>query len=289
MTTCRAPLRITFGGGGSDLNTGRGVCLAATIDKYVTVTVAPHWEPEYVLHYAQHERWDHADQIQHRILRAVLVGQHTKPGIQISSVADVPGGTGLGNSGAFTVALLHALHPGIPRPELARLACEYDIGQQDQWSATYGGMNVYDFMLGTIRPIHTPLPSDAFALYYTGQRHDAAEILTGPPKNLHAAQQQVAQMIAALEAGNLPEVGQQFNHQWEHKLNATPTRTHQHINQQIRHGLQNGAYGGKLVGAGDGGFILYAVSDITALNRVMKDLGLRRLPFRFTWDGARCV
>jgi D-glycero-alpha-D-manno-heptose-7-phosphate kinase len=289
VTTVRAPLRITFGGGGSDLTPGRGICIAATIDKYVTVTVAPHWEPEYVLHYAAYERWEHADQIQHRVLRGVLTGLGVLPGVQISSMSDVPGGTGLGNSGAFAVALIAALRPSISRPELAHLATQHDIGQQDQWSATYGGMNVYDFYQGTIRPIHTLLTERDFALYYTGLRHDAAEILTGPAKRRDVAEQQVAQMVAALTANDIHAVGQQFNYQWEAKLNAAPTTLHQTINQQLRAGLQSGAYGGKLVGAGDGGFLLFAVHDITSLNQQMRDLGLRRLPFKFTWEGSTCV
>jgi D-glycero-alpha-D-manno-heptose-7-phosphate kinase len=289
VTTVRAPLRITFGGGGSDLTPGRGICIAASINHYVTVTVSPHWDAEYVLHYAEHERWDHADQIGHRILRSVLTGMDVRPGVQISSMSDVPGGTGLGNSGAFTVALIHALQPDISRPHLAHLSTLHDIGQQDQWSATYGGFNIYDFKAGTIRPVHTTLTGDDFALYYTGLRHDAADILTGPAKNVPAARQQVAEMLAALECGDIAYVGQQFNYQWTVKLNAAPTVAHQTINQQIRHGLTHGAYGGKLVGAGDGGFLLFAVHDITSLNSAMRELGLRRLPFKFTWEGARCV
>ena len=289
MTTVRAPLRVTFGGGGSDLDVGQGVCLSATIDKYVTLTVAPHWEPEYVLHYAQSERWDHADQIQHRIFRSVLTGLRVQPGIQISSMSDVPGGTGLGNSGAFTVALIHALRPEISHPELAALACTYDIGQQDQWSAVYGGLNIYDFAEGVIRPVHTPLTERDFALYYTGLRHDSADILTGPPKEFGIAQKQVARMVTHLEAGDAQAVGRCFTAQWDYKLQGQPSRTHQLINQQIRAGLQSGAYGGKLVGAGDGGFLLFAVHDQTSLAQAMTDIGLRRLPFHFTWEGARCV
>lgn len=287
--TTRSPLRITLGGGGSDLNPGDGICLSATITPSVTITIAPAWDNQYVLHYAQSERWDHADQIQHRILRSVLTGLGIPPGIQISSLSDVPGGTGLGNSGAFTVGLLHALCPHLPRPALCQLACDHDLGQQDQWSATYGGLNIYDFAEGIIRPIHTQLTADQFALYYTGLHHDAADILTGPAKDVTFARSQVLQMVTALESNNLHDVGYALSGQWASKLNAQPTRAHQSINQIIRAGTANGAYGGKLVGAGDGGFILYATDDRPHLDEAMRELGLRRLPFQFTSEGTRCV
>lgn len=286
MITTRTPLRITLGGGGSDLAPG-GACLAATIDKYVTITVAPTWEPVYVLHYSHTERWEHADQIEHRIFRAAFTALDIPPGIQVSSIADVPAGTGLGNSGAFTVGLLHALRPEWSRPHLAHMACLLDIGQQDQWSATYGGTNIYDFKTGAIRPVHMiPVP---FALYYTGLKHDAAEICTGPAKAADEAHHEIAVMVAALESGDPRKVGDCLTAQWAAKLVRAPTRAHKVIDVWLRQGLLHGATGGKLVGAGDGGFLLFSVEDEDRLDQAMTDLGLRKLPFRLTHEGTRCM
>lgn len=285
MITTRTPLRITLGGGGSDLVTGQGICLAATIDKYVTVTVTESWDDDYVLHYSQTEQRTSAAAIEHRIFRDVFTALDVPPGIQVSTLSDVPAGTGLGNSGAFTVGLLKALHPEWSPLLLAEMACHFDTGQQDQWSAAFGGLNCYDFSTGTVRPIYADL-DDKLVLYYTGMKHDAAAILTGPPKPVETAAKQVKDMVAALQ--DVHELGAVLTNQWEAKLESSPTEAHQRIDRMIRHGLANGAIGGKLVGAGDGGFILFATNDPERLNDNIKK-GVRRLPFRLTHEGSRCV
>jgi D-glycero-alpha-D-manno-heptose-7-phosphate kinase len=253
MITTRTPLRVTLGGGGSDLVDGEGICIAATIDRYVTITVADEWTGEYVLHYSESERAQERHQIKHRILRETFERHDVGP-CQVSSLADVPGGTGLGNSGAFTVGLLKALHPEWSRPRLAREAVVLDIGQQDQWSAVYGGLNIYDFSAGTIQPLSTSL---RFVLLDTGKKHDSAEILTGPGKHPALARGQVKRMAAALEANDAEAVGEELAEQWATKLNGAPTSAHLAIDRTIRYGRSRGYLGGKLVGAGGGGFILF--------------------------------
>lgn len=287
MITTRTPLRITLGGGGSDLEAGQGICLAATIDKYVTVTVSESWDDDYVLHYSETERVDTVDEIRHRIIREVFRALEVQPGIHVSSVADVPAGTGLGNSGAFAVGLIKALRPDWSRHRIAELACQVDIGQQDQWSAVWGGCNVYDFAAGTVRPVLTDLESH-FALYFTGMKHDAAEVLTGPAKRRDVAGRQVAAMVKALEANDPDRVGELFTKQWVAKLDAAETPTHIKIDHWIGYGVP-GAHGAKLVGAGDGGFVLCVVEDRPVLWEYMTELGLDGLAFRFTHEGARCV
>lgn len=290
MITTRTPLRITLGGGGSDLELGHGICLAATIDKYVTVTVSESWDDDYLLHYSQTERVKSVDDIQHRIIREVFRTLDVPPGIEVSSLADVPAGTGLGNSGAFTVGLIKALRPDWSPLAVAKLACEIDIGQQDQWSAAFGGLNVYGFGGGSVSPVETTL--DCFALYYTGMKHDAAEVLTGPPKTNRVAIDQINAMVSALEDNDLRTVGGLLTEQWRAKFRAAPTPRHATIDSWIRRGTDMaGACGGKLIGAGDGGFILFALEaeredDVATL---MKRDGLRRLPFRLTHEGSRCV
>jgi D-glycero-alpha-D-manno-heptose-7-phosphate kinase len=271
-------LRITFGGGGSDLQPG-GVCLAAAIDKYVTVTVADNFDSTYELHYSQAERVHTISDIRHRILRAVLTELDVPPGIQISTSADIPAGTGLGSSGAFTVALIKALRPELSRPELTTLACRLDLGMQDQWSAVWGGVNVYDFGSGTIEPVYAP---DCFRLYYTGVRHDSAEVLTGTAVPRTVAHKQVLTAAYALSAGGISRIGECLTAQWAAKLIRQPTEIHRQIDRLILAGVEQGAHGGKLVGAGDGGFLLFAT------DRAL-DLGLREVPFRFDHEGVRCM
>lgn len=288
MITTRTPLRITLGGGGSDLETGQGICLAATIDKYVTVTVSESWDDDYLLHYSQTERVKNVDDIQHRIIREVFRALDVPPGIEVSSLADVPAGTGLGNSGAFAVGLIKALRPDWSPLAVAKLACELDIGQQDQWSAAFGGLNVYGFGGGSVSPVDTAV-GEHLGLYYTGLKHDAAKVLTGPPKTLRTAIDQINPMVAALENNDVRRVGELFNEQWATKLESSPTLNNTNIDKAIEHGCNSGAFGGKLVGAGDGGFMLFAVRNPTALDYAMKTCGLRKLPIRLTHEGSRCV
>jgi D-glycero-alpha-D-manno-heptose-7-phosphate kinase len=284
VITTRTPLRITLGGGGSDLEPKQGICLAATIDKYVTVTVSENWDDDYLLHYSQTERVKSVDDIQHRIIRDVFRKLDVPPGIQVSSHADVPAGTGLGNSGAFTVGLIKALRPDWSPLALAKLACELDIGQQDQWSAAFGGLNVYGFGGGSVRPVETTV-DDTWALYYTGLRHDAAKVLTGPPKTNRVAIDQINDMVAALEANNWDDVACLFYLQWFEKMHSSPTDIHRQVDYWIR----KGGGQGKLIGAGDGGFILFGTKDHDRLEATMKAEGLRRLPFKLTHEGSRCV
>lgn len=278
MITVKAPLRITFGGGGSDLQPG-GACLAASIDKHVTVSVSENFDDTYTLHYSQAECVRHVGDIQHRILRTVLTALKVPPGIQVATSADLPAGTGLGSSGVFTVALIKALRPELSRLELARLACRFDIGQQDQWSAVWGGVNVYDFAAEAVHPVVVP---ERFRLYYTGLRHDAAEVLAGTRVNRSDALRQIATMRDAFDSGDLYRIGDCLTAQWAAKLERQPTKTHRQVDTLIGDGIGQGAYGGKLVGAGDGGFLLFAT------DRPL-DLGLREVRFRFDHQGVRCM
>jgi D-glycero-alpha-D-manno-heptose-7-phosphate kinase len=285
VITTRTPLRITFGGGGSDLAPG-GFCVSATINQYITVSVSQNFEPTYVMHYSQAETATHPKDIQHRLLRKILLETRTPPGIQISTSADIPAGTGLGSSGAFTVGLLRALFPMASKPLLARLACRMDIGQQDQWSAVYGGVNIFDFRNNAIRPIETTIDSH-LELYYTGIKHDAGAVLTGQHVQRRAAVHQADLAVKALEANDPKALGECLTAQWYAKFKRSPTRCHQLINGWIKTGIEAGAHGGKLIGAGDGGFILFATD--TPLSKPMRELGLRHVPFKFSHEGSKCM
>lgn len=278
MIVSRTPLRITLGGGGTDLVHGSGYCVTATIDKYVTVAINDPHTDDYIIRYSETERVKDCLDIQHPIIRRVLSTTAIPPGIEITTMGDLPGGTGLGSSGAFTVGLLRALHPHVSRPHLTRLACTLDTGQQDQWSAVYGGIHAYDFAASTLRPIHTTL-TDSLQLFYTGTARSSAPVPVDPTQ----ARVQADAAIAALE-GNDPELlGACLFDQWSAKVRVQPSPFHTSMTRVILSAMELGAYGGKLVGAGNGGFLLFAgkVDPIP-----MRRMGLVEIPFSVTYEGS---
>ncbi len=281
MRVSRTPLRITLGGGGTDLVNGEGYCIAAAIDKYVTIAINDAFTDDYILRYSQIERVKTIDQIDHGLIRKVLRYTGTEPGVEISSTADIPGGTGLGSSGAFTVGLLRVLRPEASRPAVASWACELDTGQQDQHAVTYGGVHAFDFVNKTMRPIDTYV-DEHLQLFYTGTTRETSPVAIDPARaRLHADA-----ALAALE-GNDPELlGACLLDQWRAKVEAQDTKFHADMDRVIGSAIELGAYGGKLVGAGNGGFLLFAgkVDPIP-----MRRMGLVEVPFRFELEGTRCV
>jgi D-glycero-alpha-D-manno-heptose-7-phosphate kinase len=273
----RTPLRITLGGGGSDLQPG-GLCIAAAIDKYVTISATEAFEDGYILRYSELEHAKTLDDVRHGLLRACLSATNTRSGIEVASTSDIPSGTGLGSSGAFTVGVLKALCPELSKPALARLACDLDTGQQDQWAAVYGGVNVFDFAAQTIRPIATEIDRH-LVLFYTGIRRHPNGRTQAKPK----PRDTVNLELAALEHNDPGRLGWCLTQHWEAKLAANRTVEHEQFDVMIQAGIKAGAYGGKLIGAGGGGFLLFAVDDPDTF-----DLGwdLRRVPFRFDQDGC---
>lgn len=275
MIISRAPLRLTFGGGGSDLQPG-GMCVTATIDKYVAVMVSEGFDGGYLLHYKDYEHADTIGEVRHPIIRRALEALDVPPNVQISSMADIPAGTGLGSSGSFTVALLHALSRHVDQPlnarSLARLACEVDgTGWQDQHSAVYGGIRCYteneNRRLNVSETTLDALEGN-LKLYFTGIKRDSADVLP------HAASDQqklvgIAQeAVRCLESGDMNGFAWTLTEQWTEKLAAHPSETHLWVEQIIG---DSGALGGKLVGAGDGGFIV--------LYKPRNTVPLREVPF----------
>jgi D-glycero-alpha-D-manno-heptose-7-phosphate kinase len=277
----RTPLRITLGGGGTDLVNGTGYCVAAAINHHITVAASRAFAHEYVLRYSQTERVKTVDEIDHDLFRRAFAELGIKPGIEIATTADIPSGTGLGSSGAFLVGLLRVLLPEASRPELAELACKLDTGQQDQYAAVYGGVHAFDFEAGTLRPISTRL-DEHLHLFYTGVSRDTAPVAVDPER----ARCQADAAVAALENNDPELLGACLQEQWNSKLAAQPTTFHKQMDAQIRAGNEIGAHGGKLVGAGNGGFLLFAGDPDPIL---MRRMGLVEVPFRFEHEGTRCV
>jgi len=305
-------LRITLGGGGTDLPAYSarygGHCLAAAIDKYVSITIHETFVDDLIVKYSKLERVKDAEHVEHPIVREAmrLVGVRGR-GLEICSHADIPAGTGLGSSSSFTVALLLALHTyrrqTCSPQQLAEEACrieidalEQPIGKQDQYIAAGGGVTILSFLEdGRVFSIGLNLRADTFAdlednllLFFTGQTRRAAEILGASTTPADVAASYVAGRAAdALEDGDLKGFAAQMNEQWYAKIERVPVSADIHSWHTL--GLESGALGGKLVGAGGGGFLLFYAEQKGQLRRAMLDAGLREVRFRFDFDGARVM
>ncbi len=323
MIIARSPLRITFGGGGTDLPSyyreHDGFLISAAIDKYVYVTVNRPFKPGIFLKYSEIEHVDDVHDIQHPIIReAILIlGQH--PQIEITTLADIPAGTGLGSSGSFTTALLKALYAYNMRAqqpsELAELACHLEIdrlkqpiGKQDQYIAAYGGITSFKFNKDdsvSVAPV--PLSQDAFfdlednlLLFFTGYTRSASEILQDQNKktfenneemlsNLHFVKDIGERSHQALLNGETAEFGALMHEHWEHKKRRSNNMSNARINELYALALDNGALGGKLVGAGGGGFLMFYAQDRNKLRHAMAKAKLEEVRFRFDFEGTKII
>jgi D-glycero-alpha-D-manno-heptose-7-phosphate kinase len=323
MIITRTPLRISLGGGGTDLpsyyrKAGRGFLIAAAISKYVYIAVNHNFDNDILLKYSEVERVVRAADAQHPLLRECLLDVGLDASIEISSMADIPAGTGLGSSGAFTVGVLKALHAHkheiVPNAEIAARACEIEIerlgepiGKQDQYIAAIGGLTAFEFGADeTVSIIPVPLTEsvrhrveDNLLLFYTGVRRPASEVLaheqaaeratTTLDDNLDAVRAIGFETMDALTAGDLDGFGGLLTHQWELKLERSPTDIHRRVDEWIRLGIDAGAAGGKLVGAGGGGFLLFYAEEKAALRDSMYRLGLPEVRFALDYHGTTTV
>lgn len=278
MRVSRTPLRVTLGGGGTDLVNGEGFCVAAAIDKYITIAVNDPFTDDYILRYSQTERVKSLEEIQHNLIRSVFTTLDVQPGIEVSSTADIPSGTGLGTSGAFAVGLIRVLNPTFSHIEVARLASLLDTGQQDQYAATFGGVHAFDFKEKTLRPVSTTI-DEHLQLFYTGGQRESAPVAVNFPR----ARLQAEYAIKALEQNDPELLGVCLLEQWNAKHDAQPTPFHASMDRVIQGAMKHGAYGGKLIGAGNGGFLLFA-GKVDPL--LMRRQGLVEVPFKFEYDGS---
>ena len=324
MIITRSPLRISLGGGGTDLPSyyrkHSGFLIAAAIDKYVYITVHQTFVPDLIIKYSQLERVATASELRHPIIREAmkLVGVDGKY-LEITSMADIPAGTGLGSSGSFTTALLKALHAHkknlIHPQELAEQACHVEIdllnepiGKQDQYIAAYGGLTCFQFLPdGNVQA--TPLKIDAETLYnlednlllfFTGYSRAAGTILKEQDAksrtsdkemtdNLHFVKELGYQSQEALEVGDLHKFGELMNVHWQHKKKRSGGMSNTDIDKWYDLAMQNGALGGKLIGAGGGGFLMFYAEDKTKLRHALMQQGLKEVRFRFDFEGTKTV
>ena len=324
MIITRSPLRITLGGGGTDLPSyyekAGGFLIAAAIDKYVYATVMRPFVPGIYLKYSELEHVERIEDVRHPIIRECLAMMDIRtPQIEITTLADIPAGTGLGSSGSFTTALLKALHSHRRRllhpADLARLACHVEIerlgepvGKQDQYIAAYGGLSCFDFHPdGTVeaRPLDVSMDTlfdleDNLLLFFTGFSRSAASILkdqhvrstavdTDMLSNLHYVKELGYRSKAALERGNCREFGELMHEHWEHKKQRSTGMSNPHIDEWYELGRAHGAVGGKLVGAGGGGFLMFYADDRSRLRHAMSAAGLEEVRFRFDFEGTKVL
>ncbi|MEI7606053.1 MAG: hypothetical protein WCJ64_01590 [Rhodospirillaceae bacterium] len=326
MIIVRSPLRLTFGGGGTDLPSyyrdHGGFLIAGAIDKYVYITIHDTFEPRYIVKYSSLETVSSFRDIRHPIIREafrLVTGDRGETPLELTSMADIPAGTGLGSSGSFTTALLKALrtyHRDLIHPrELAEQACHIEIevlgepiGKQDQYIATFGGVTCFRFNPDgsvDLEPLRVPRETlyeleDNLLLFFTGYSRSASSILKDQDSrtreadpdmvaNLHYVKELGLRSRAALEAGALREFGELMDEHWQHKKRRSGGMSSPRIDDWYELGTANGAVGGKLIGAGGGGFLMFYTEDRKRLRAAMLGAGLREVRFRFDFDGTKVL
>lgn len=325
MIITRSPLRITLGGGGTDLASyyreNGGFLISAAIDKYVFVTVTRPFSPGVYLKYSRIENVHNLNGIQHPIIRESLkiLTNIDLPQIEITTLADIPSGTGLGSSGSFTTALVKALSTHEKKilltSEIAELACEIEInklgepiGKQDQYIAAYGGITCFDFCKDETviaRPLNISEDTlidleDNLVLFFTGFSRSAGSILKDQNDksqsnnsdmlaNLNYVKELGFKSKDLLERGKVADFGALMHEHWEHKKRRSGGMSNPQIDEWYALGLKNGAVGGKLVGAGGGGFLLFYAEDRNKLRHAMKNVGLEEVRFKFDFEGTKVI
>lgn len=324
MILARSPLRITLGGGGTDLSSyyaeHEGFLISAAIDKYVYVTVHRPFSEGIFLKYSNLESVKTVADVQHPIIREALSLLDIRtPQIEITTLADIPSGTGLGSSGSFTTALLKALYTHrrmhIHQESLAELACYIEIdklgepiGKQDQYIAATGGVTCFDFHKdGTVTasPLKISMKTmreleDNLLLFFTGFSRSAGSILSDQNNrskvndsqmisNLHYVKELGFRSKLALEQGDTELFGNLMHEHWEHKKSRSGGISNPKIDEWYELAMINGAVGGKLVGAGGGGFLMFLANDRDRLRKAMSTAGLEEVRFKFDFEGTKVM
>ena len=323
MIIVRSPLRITLGGGGTDLPSyyrdHEGFLIAAAIDKYVYITLHRSFRPGYIIKYSELEHVERASDIRHPIVRTAIALLGTDGRIEITSMADIPAGTGLGSSGSFATALLRALHSHernvISPHTLAEQACHIEIdllcepvGKQDQFISAYGGVTCFEFKKDdsvAVAPAaisHEVLDSleDGLCLFFTGYSRSASAILKDQDDrskakdrsvidNLHYIKELGRRSHAALLQGDLPRFAELMDEHWRQKKQRSENMSNSRIDEWYETAMRNGALGGKLIGAGGGGFLMFYTENKRRLLHAMLEQGLEEVRFRFDFEGSKTM
>lgn len=324
MIITRSPLRISLGGGGTDLPSyyreHGGFVISAAIDKFVYITLHETFQQELIVKYSRMEVVHAISEIHHPIIRESLRLMDLEcPHLEITSMSDIPAGTGLGSSGSFTTALLQALHTlkksVIARQDLAEQACHVEIdllgepvGKQDQYIAAFGGITCFQFRPDSrvdVEPLRisneTLLNLESnLLMFFTGYSRSASDILKDQDtrsrqkdeamiQSLHLVKELGLESKAAFERGDLRRFAEIMHVHWEHKKKRSGGMSNPSIDEWYELARRNGALGGKLIGAGGGGFLMFYTEDTTRLRHVLREAGLREVRIHFDFAGTTVV
>ncbi len=324
MIITRTPFRITLGGGGTDLSSYYsrygGFIFAAGIAKYMYIDVNQPFDGLVRVKYSQSETVETVGEIRHDIAREALKMMGIDRGIEVVSIADIPAGTGLGSSSCYTVGLLNALHTfksdHIGLSELAEEACRLEIdilggplGKQDQYLAAYGGLTVLEIGRdGTVQVRNARVSEDAIdelnrnlLVFYTDTTHSSSAILVDQRSgveqddrkivgSMHRIKEIGYQILEAVESSNLSEVGRLFDEHWKYKKTLSAKMTNPRFDDIYRIARESGALGGKISGAGGGGFFVFYVEEKhRRFKDRMQELGLRPMRYRFDFEGSKVL
>jgi len=325
MIVSRAPVRFSLGGGGTDLpsysSVHGGFLVAAAIDKYIYVSANRRFYDTIRLAYSKTETVDDVDKIDHRIFREALRFTGIESGIELTSVADVPPNSGLGSSSSFTVALLNALHTYrhdfVSSRQLAEEACHIEIdvlkepiGKQDQYIAAYGGVTAFTFNPdGSVHAERVPIRPEVLdelesnlLIFYSGVERQAAAVLSeqgktiqknqdGAVERMHRIKALGRETLDILTSGRVDAYGELLHEHWTNKRKLASNMSDSAIDGHYEAARKAGAIGGKLMGAGGGGFFMFYVTpaDRRRVYGALIDRGLKPLRFRFDTNGARIV
>ncbi|MBF0361691.1 MAG: galactokinase [Oligoflexia bacterium] len=324
MLITRSPLRITLGGGGTDLpsyyENYEGFVLSAAIDKYVYITIHKTFRPEFIIKYSKYEKVNSINEIQHPIIREAMKCYHSiNDYVEITSSADIPAGTGLGSSGSFTSALIKGLctykRVVIDPYSLAEASCDIElnklhepIGKQDQYIASFGGLTTFHFKRDgkvDISPLKISDETlynleDHLLLFFTGQSRRASSILKEQNdktkesnaqmvENLHFIKELGIESKKCLESNDLEQFAKIMNIHWNYKKERSAAMSNSEIDHCYEYAMKNGALGGKLIGAGGGGFLMFYASDPIKLREAMKKALMREVRFRFDFEGTKVL
>jgi D-glycero-alpha-D-manno-heptose-7-phosphate kinase len=325
MIITRTPFRFTLGGGGTDLpayySMHGGFIFAGGINKYMYINInLPIVDNLVRVKYSKSEIVTHREELQHDIAKEAMRMMEIEDSLEIVSMADIPAGTGLGSSSCYAVGLLNALHSMkrkyIPLHALAEEACDLEInrlgkpiGKQDQYLAAFGGLRVLDIKKDGTVNVRSANVDDStiddlnrnLLMFYTGISRSADKILSEQSngakekkknviENMHFIKEIGYKILEAVESGNISEVGPLFDKHWKYKKSISSGISNPWIDEIYELAKQNGALGGKISGAGGGGFFLFYVEKYhSKLREVMKKANLREMRYRFDFEGTKVL
>lgn len=322
MIITRTPFRVSFVGGGSDMETfyskSRGAVLSTTINKYMYISSHRFFYPDQIrVKYSVTETVNSIDELKHPLIREAMRKVDVRGGVEFSSIADIPAGTGMASSSAFTVGLLHCLYAikrqYVSHDQLAAEACEIEIdilnepiGKQDQYATAFGGLNVIYFNPdGSVKVEPLYISADIYdrlqenlIMFYMGNQRKASDILSEQKSNagredkfqiLQSMVSLVGDLRNCLYAGNLNDFGKILNENWNLKQQLASSITNSEVDAIYKAGIDAGAQGGKLLGAGGGGFMLFYCEKSLQSRLIEKLKPLRTFNFAFEREGSKLI